>query len=165
MDKYNSEIWKDVRGYEGIYMVSNLGRVKSCKRKIIMRQKLNKGYLMVNLYKNSKLKTVHIHRLVAYAFVENTFKKPQVNHVDEDKLNNRSDNLEWVTPGENVNWGTRNKRTYKPVAQINKKTNCIIDTFASLTEASRITGLFMSEISRCCSYKAKTTGGYKFKFL
>lgn len=105
------EIWKDVQGYEGQYKVSNLGRVKSIKRKLdsgrsvsekilnsSSKKKTQDGYLMVALAG----KTFRVNRLVAAAFIPNPNNKPVVNHIDGDKENNKADNLEWATISENM---------------------------------------------------------------
>lgn len=106
------EIWKDINGYEGLYQVSNFGRVKSCERidannhpihEKILKQSKCQGYLCVNLYKNGVRKMVKVHRLVALAFIPNPYHKPEVGHKDETRDNNRVDNLEWVTTKENNN--------------------------------------------------------------
>lgn len=105
------EIWKDVRNYEGLYMVSNFGRVKSVERYVKGRysntQKIkgkiktpsikDNGYLIVNLYKNNKSSQKYVHRLVAEAFIDNPMNKPTVNHIDCDVKNNNVCNLEWNT--------------------------------------------------------------------
>lgn len=110
------EEWRNIPEYEGLYAISNLGRVKSLarivKRKDGTRQKYetrilrhhisNKGYHQVELRKNSRSKYPLIHRLVAEVFIENPDNKPQVNHIDGNKGNNRIDNLEWVTSSENA---------------------------------------------------------------
>jgi len=105
------EIWKDIPNYDGLYQVSNLGRVKSLvgwngkkyiKREKILKGGLNKkGYIQCVLSNNGIHKTVKIHRLVALYFIKNNKNKPQVNHIDCDKLNNKATNLEWVTNKEN----------------------------------------------------------------
>lgn len=118
------EIWKDCKHYEGLYQVSNYGRVKGLKRTIICKNGVEKpieekyitqhdngnGYLFVNLYKHNKSKREYVHRLVAMAFIPNPENKPTVNHKDEDKQNNHVDNLEWMTYKENNNYGTHNER-------------------------------------------------------
>lgn len=96
------ELWKDIEGYEGLYQVSNLGRVKSLKKGKILKQHDNgKGYMQVGLWKNNKGKCYYVHRLVSEAFVDNPENKPQINHKDKNKTNNCVYNLEWVTCKEN----------------------------------------------------------------
>ena len=108
------EIWKDIDGYEGLYKVSNLGRVKSLNylRKGIEKERIpnknNSGYLIVGLHKDGKIKNFLIHRLVAEAFIENVNDLPQVNHKDENKLNNCVENLEWCSAKYNSNYGEHN---------------------------------------------------------
>ena len=108
------EIWKDILGYEGLYQVSNYGRVRSLKygKEKILKQQINTdGYLHIDLYKNKKRKNYNVHRLVTIAFLENPNNYPQVNHKDENKQNNHIDNLEWCDYKYNCNYGTRkNKR-------------------------------------------------------
>lgn len=106
------EIWKDIEGYEGLYQVSNLGRVKrmrfinkntNIEKERIKSQKIRKdGYLEVALYKNGKGKYIQVHRLVAKSFIPNPKKLPQVNHIDGNKQNNKMDNLEWCDCQENM---------------------------------------------------------------
>lgn len=111
-----NEIWKDVPGYEGLYQVSNLGEVRSLpryekdknnklyKRKgvILKQSKTTTGYWKVELCKNGTRKSLKVHRLVALAFIVNTFNKPFINHKDGNPLNNIVDNLEWCTQSENI---------------------------------------------------------------
>ena len=110
------EIWKDIKGYEGKYMVSNLGRFKSLnyrrtgKEKILEGYPDKDGYLYVQLWKDGKGKNCRINRLVAQAFLENPQNLPEVNHKDEDKTNNRVENLEWCTTQYNIKYGTGIKR-------------------------------------------------------
>lgn len=111
------EVWKDICGYEGYYQVSNLGRVRSVDRKdrtgrslqsIIRSQSYDKyGYAILGLYKNGKMKTKKVHRLVAKAFVDNPNGFPEVNHKDENKKNNNANNLEWCTTKYNLTYGHR----------------------------------------------------------
>ena len=108
------ELWKDIKGYEGIYRVSNMGNVWSVRRERCLspqRHKSGSGvYLVVKLSLNGVVKSYKVHRLVAQAFIPNPDNKPQVNHKNENTLSNYASNLEWVTNKENANWGTRNDR-------------------------------------------------------
>ena len=98
------EIWKDIKNYESEYQISNLGRVKSKRANKIMKNVLDSnGYLICTLSVVGKRKKFSIHRLVASAFVDNNLHKSQVNHIDGNKQNNISTNLDWVTPKENTN--------------------------------------------------------------
>ena len=119
------EEWRPVVGYEGLYEVSNLGRVRSVdgyvkskgesyrlhKGKVLSPAKDTIGYLFVILHCNGKCKTIRIHRLVAQAFLLNPDNLTEVNHKDEDKTNNSVDNLEWCDHKYNMNFGTRNIRS------------------------------------------------------
>lgn len=105
------EIWRDVNGYEGLYQVSNYGRVKSLakngrKELILKLSKTIWGYLDIQLYKNGRNHHERIHRLVAKAFIPNPNNLPQVNHIDLNRQNNRVDNLEWCDVQHNY-WHTR----------------------------------------------------------
>lgn len=108
-----NEVWKDIPDYEGIYQVSNKGRIKSlarivgnCKRKdkIIVPKDNGSGYYKVNLYKNGKHKNHYVHKLVASVFINNENNKPCINHKDYNRKNNNVENLEWVTYKENNNY-------------------------------------------------------------
>lgn len=99
------ETWKDISGYNGEYQVSNLGRVRSFKKngiKIKIPQDNMIGYLKVALWKNNRRRCYYIHVLVAKAFVDNPEGKPEVDHKDRDRQNNRWDNLQWLTRTENM---------------------------------------------------------------
>lgn len=123
------EIWKDVVGYEGLYQVSNLGRVRSVDRTIedkfgrIKRKRLFKGkllrlnlckngYIIAVLWRNQRTKSCYVHRLVAMAFIPNHENKPEIDHIDGDRSNNRSNNLRWCTRKENLNFPLAQKRRY-----------------------------------------------------
>lgn len=107
-----NEVWKDIEGYEGIYRVSNLGRVKSLDRldgsgafrksRLLKLSLASVGYFRVNLCAKGKYESLYVHRLVAKAFIPNIDNKPSVNHIDGNKKNNSINNLEWVTPKENT---------------------------------------------------------------
>ena len=106
------EEWKNIKGYEGLYQVSNFGRVKSLNyhrtgKEVLMKpgrfvMKSGNAYYGVKLYKDSKMNVKLVHRLVAEAFIPNPENKPEVNHIDGNPSNNRVDNLEWVTRSENI---------------------------------------------------------------
>lgn len=119
------EIWKDVIGYEGLYQVSNLGNVKSLGNEFSRKERLlklsfqSKGYLTVVLQKDAKRKMVLVHRLVAEHFILNIYNKPQVNHINGIKTNNRVENLEWVSHRENLDHAINNDLTLK--GEKNKK--------------------------------------------
>lgn len=168
------ELWKSISGYEGLYEVSNLGRVKSIPRKnakggILHPSTSIWGYYLCGLWKNGKCKTFSVHRLVAEAFIPKIEGKDVINHIDCDKKNNCADNLEWTTQKENVrhsvklghyeNSGAENK----PVIQ-SEKQGAFENKFRSISEAARITGIPHQNISKCCNKKLKSAGGYLWRF-
>lgn len=181
------EVWKKVRGYDGRYEVSSLGRVRSYANgrwgnkedPIVLKQRnTTNGYLSVYLRKSGgKAKDFRIHRLVAEAFVSNPDAKPDVNHIDGDKHNNCAENLEWVTKSENSIHAFANglatpsdhqkevvsKLRSKPVIMLDRN-GCFQKRFASITKASNETGIDRSDIARCCKGKAKTAGGHKWEY-
>lgn len=164
-----NEIYKDIPGYEGLYQISNLGNVKSVKKnKLLAKNNNGTGYLYARLSKNSQVKNHYIHRLVAIAFLDNPDNLPQVNHIDEDKTNNRVDNLEWVTAKENSNHGTRTARAargcQKPINQYDLQGN-LIKSWDSGTEIAKAFGLSSStDITRCCKNIYKTAYGYQWRY-
>ena len=162
------EEWKDVKGYEGLYQVSSLGGVKRVTTgRILKGCKNSKGYLLVNLYKNSIVSNNTIHRLVAEAFIPNPDNKPQVNHIDEDKTNNKVSNLEWMTAKENINHGTHNERAGKtksiPIIATNLKTD-ESQEFYGVSECARQLGLHQQNITQVLQDKRRQTGGYIFEY-
>lgn len=167
------EIWKDIEGYEGLYQVSNLGRVKRLKGKYrkserILKQGINKqGYLLVCLCKDNTHKMGRVHRLVAQAFIPNSENKPQVNHIDEDKTNNNVDNIEWMTAKENNNHGSRNVRS--AISKGTKIKAIDIATgecneYYSIHECARELGLSHSNILKYLKGKLRHVGGYVFEY-
>ncbi len=175
------EIWKDIKGYEGLYQVSNLGRVKSLDKivksanqygAIFTRKKKGKilkpfstmsGYLQVTLYDEER-KNFLIHRLVAKNFIANTKKLPEVNHIDGNKNNNMFTNLEWVTKLENQQHAIKTGlRHIKTIYQYDLK-NGIINIWNNQYEASRETKIDQGSINRCCNKKQKTAGGYIWRY-
>ena len=183
------EIWKDIKGYEGIYQISNFGRVWSLERRVntwngyktieekeIKPSVCTNGYIKVVLYKDNTRKNFLLHRLVAEHFLERVKGKEQVNHKDENKANNRADNLEWCTPKENVNYGDSLRKR----AETQRRTGCQLNNiatskrvwcneygiaFASIRDAGRTLGIDHSSISKVCKGKLKSIKGLTFNYL
>lgn len=183
-DPYKDEIWKDIPGYENVYQVSTHGRLKSLEKKtttwngtktwpetIISPILQKSGYYHVGLWKNQKCKQSRLHRLVAEAFIPNDDpkNKTQVNHKNELKHDNHVDNLEWVTPKENTNYGNciskRSKSRAVPVDQYSLNGE-YITTFSSQAEANTYLGKAKndSHISSCCNGKQFSAYGYMWKY-
>lgn len=168
------EIWKDIIGYEGLYQVSNFGRVKSFKfgKERILKPGTNKyGYLIVILCKNGKVKHFYVHRLVAEAFIPNPHNYPCVNHKDECKTNNNVNNLEWCTYTYNNNYGTKIERIsknrdtskyFKPILQYTLD-GVFVREWKSIAEAGR-NGFNQGHITDCCRGVRKTHKGFIFKY-
>ncbi|MCI6614441.1 MAG: NUMOD4 domain-containing protein [Mollicutes bacterium] len=155
-----NEIWKDVIGYENLYKVSNWGRVKSFrfgKERILKTFKNKDGYLQVGLWKNNKRKIFLVHRLVAQAFLDNPNNLPEVNHKDENKLNNVVSNLEWCDRTYNVNYGTAIERMIKtaskPVLQYTLDGKFVRE-WESTRECER-NGYNHGHVASCCRGKLK----------
>ena len=187
------EVWKtavyDGELYEGLYKVSNWGRILSLnykntgKAELMNPYEVGGGYLQVKLSKNKETKTCLVHRLVAFTFLENPENKPEVNHKDEDKTNNfvflnedgsvdkEKSNLEWSTPKENSNHGTRNERIFekttngklsKPVLQLSLDGE-LIREYPSIMECER-NGFNHQHVCDCCLGKQKTHKGFRFMY-
>ena len=182
----DTEIWKDIEGYEGLYQASSLGRIRSLDREVrnynrwhIEHAKLIKGrilkqlldrydYPRVWLYKSGKTKKFKlVSRLVAETFIPNPNNLPQVNHKDENKTNNRVDNLEWCDANYNSNYGTRKKRVgrkhEKSIYQLDLNGNEIMCWF-SVTWAAEGTNTPIAGISQCLTGNRKISGGYMWKY-
>lgn len=164
------EVWKDVVGYEGLYQVSDLGRVKSLPRPPVRYQGRemtqhcdSKGYKRLWLCKEGVSKNYKVHRLVAEAFIPNPNNLPQVNHKDEDKSNNFVGNLEWCDNRYNA---TYNGRMEKITRKISRRVRCLETNvlYDSVKEASRKTGVAHSNIVYVCQGKFKQAKGYHFKY-
>lgn len=163
----SKEIWKDIEGYEGLYQVSNLGRVKSNLRKgkILKSNSTYDGYYNVTLSKNGKLKTYRIHRLVCIAFLDNPLNKSEVNHIDGNKKNNNIENLEWCTRSENA------EHAHKTGLNTGKKVSIyqfdkfghLVKTWKSQTDASKSLKIPQSLISSCCKLERKHAGGFTWR--
>ena len=162
-----NEEWRDVVGYEGRYQVSSMGRVKSFKwnKERFLKPSMDKdGYLLVTLCAGGKPKTLKVHRLVCEAFHENPDNKPQVNHINEDKTDNRACNLEWCTCKQNVNHGSRNERVSKPVGQYSLDGK-LIKLWPSTMEVQRQTGFSQGNISQVANGKYKQAYGCIWKYV
>lgn len=180
------EEWRDVVGFEDYYQVSNIGRVKSkdryiCRKdgtllhvkerimKCVRYRPKGSSYdrLKVSLSVGCKRYTLTVHRMVAIAFIPNPNNYPQINHKDENPLNNNVDNLEWCTAEYNHNYGTRNERHRE---KLKKKVNVFdichnyIKQFNSLQEAAYSLNLDPSSITKVCKGKYKHCGNYIFEY-
>ena len=164
------EIWKPVPGYEGLYWVSDLGRVKSLKHgkeRILRPAKNSRGYLQVVLCKDGKVKRLYVHRLVWIAFNGPIPEGYEVNHISEDKTDCRLANLNLMTHKENNNWGTRNRRAAKALSKMVEQHTLDgnhICTWFSTIGIQRELGYSQSYISACCLGKRKTAYGFVWKY-
>lgn len=174
----SEEIWKDILGYEGLYQVSTLGRVRSVDRAIYQQGRIvnykgvlmtpyimKNGYTAIRLSKNGKKHNYLIHRLVAISFVKNANNEMYVNHIDENKTNNNADNLEWCSREYNINYGTSTMRRAKKmgtkIVRYDKHGN-FIDSFYSIREAERCTKISRQNIISVLD-KNLTGGGYVWR--
>lgn len=188
--KYMKEVWKPIQGYEGLYEVSNIGRVKALpkvfrnklgylnhfKEKFLSPVKDGKGYLMVWLFLEGKgRKMFKVHRLVASAFIPNPENKPQVDHINTKVYDNRVENLRWVTEKENSNneltlihnaahaiKGANNK----DAKRVNQYTMSgeFVKEWGCMTDIEREYGYNHSKVSMCCNGKRSHAYGYRWSF-
>ena len=176
------EVWKDIKGYEGLYQASSLGRIKSLDRteycggcveyrkrkgRIIPFKVGKQNYLRVHLSKEGKRNIFPVSHLIFETFNGPIPKGMQVNHINEDRTDNRPENLNLMTPKENCNWGTRNKRISlhlkKPVTQI-LPDGTEFFSFFSATDAANGNDTLRKHITACCTGKRKTAGGFKWRY-
>ena len=187
------EIWKDIKGYENLYQISNMGRVKSLERIIIrcdnktqtIKEKIlktrigNNGYYTIILSKKGEIKKIDIHRLIAIAFIPNPDNKPCIDHINGDRTDNRIENLRWVTQKENINnpisiSKMKNnhhlKNTFgaehplsKPILQFTLDGK-LVRKWESAVDIKKELGFNNCHISSCCNGKRKTANGYIWKY-
>ena len=177
------ETWREIAGYEGLYAISSLGRIKRLEhwknqkttrsdkyyryKKLsekILRPYSNGRYEAIDLSKDNVITTYLVHRLVAINFIDNPNNLPEVNHKDCNGLNNRVDNLEWCDRIYNINYADR---TLKAAKAVEKKVLCVETgvVYDSGTKAANALGLLKSKISQACNGKRATTGGLHWRFV
>ena len=177
------EEWRDIKGYEGLYQVSNLGRIKSINynntksEKIRTLSKDKDGYLILELSKNGRVKNFRVHRLVAEAFIPNPNNLPEVNHKIDDyehRSDNRVENLEWCTREYNCNYGTIKEKQSKNHANVSgsknpraRKVRCVTTgkIFNCIKEAAEFYGIDRRSISSCCKGRYKTAGKMRWEYM
>lgn len=157
--------WKIIKDYEN-YEVSDSGLVRNRKTGRELKGLDNRGYLRVCLYKYDKQTFKSIHRLVAETFIPNPDKKPEVNHINEIKCDNRIENLEWMTSKENMNYGNRSKRQAvsksKPIIVIYRDNT--YEYYPSATICAEELGLWKGNINSVIKGRRKTAGGLRFEY-
>lgn len=153
------EKWKIIDGFED-YEVSTFGRIRH-NNKILSLSKNTSGYFKVNLYNNSKSKTVYVHRIVAKAFISNVNNLNEINHIDENKLNNHVDNLEWCDTYYNNKYGTKTLRQSKAISKkiLVIDVNNNINRYNSINEAAIALNCSKSNISRVINRPTKRCKG------
>lgn len=181
------EIWKDVVGYEGLYLISNFGSIKKANGKLVSQYLTNSNYLYVWLMKNETYKQCRVHHLVAQAFIPNPENKPQINHKDAIRFNNKVDNLEWVTPKENIQHALKlntmrgeckkrpnpilaeNYKSNVPVAIISNITNLIVNRYENKIIATKKcrNKMFVEPdyYFICMSEKARNNLPYRWEYI
>lgn len=160
--------WKDAVGYEGLFEVSNTGKVRSLKTGTIRKTRIDRyGYEMLTLRKNGSTRTELVHRLVANAFIDNPNGYPQVNHKDENARNNQATNLEWCTGLYNVRYGTGLKRSS---ASRRKAVECYtldgqyVRQYAGIKPTGKEMGIRAASITACCAGRIDSAGGYRWAY-
>lgn len=173
-----NEIWKDIKDYEGLYQVSNLGNIKRVQRKRYDRNQLleekiikvifpkNKWYPYFSLCKNGVAKNHYLHRVLAIAFIPNPNNYPCINHIDGNKQNNNLNNLEWCSFSHNNKEAHKlklNRGTAKTTLQFDKQGNFIKEWF-STRQAEKQLNIANGNVSACCIGNKKSAGGYIWKY-
>lgn len=177
--------WRPVKDYELNYLVSNTGLVFSnLTNKILKFNRMNNGYLSVELFNKGKSKRLLVHRIVAQSFIDNPNNYPVINHKDENKYNNNVDNLEWCTQKYNANYGNalikksknfKSTERHKQVARLNAlsrqipvlqftKSGEFLKRFNSAAEASKLLKINASHIGETCKQIRKSAGGFCWQY-
>lgn len=185
-----NEEWRDIKGFEGYYQISSLGRIKSLKRLIIRRDgkpypqkecflkpsKNRKGYLTGQLSKDYKTTFYQVHRLVAEAFIPNVYNLPQVNHIDGNKENNSVDNLEWISNYDNmqhsIKTGLRDVKEISNKMKTAKRREVLqysiygefIKHWKSIKDVETELKIPNQNIVKVCQGKRHTAGGYVWEY-
>ena len=182
------EEWRNIKGYEGLYQISNYGRVRSSYKGVwnILKPIDNgKGYKHIKLFKGGKRKPYYIHRLVAQTFIDNPNNYTEVNHIDENKENNHMDNLEWCNREYNLSYNLGIKRRAESrkgkcvgikncmygrkgeVHPASKKVKCITtgEIFGSVKEAANKYNIHPSNITKCCKGNLKTAAKMEWEYF
>lgn len=179
--KMDKEEWRDIPGWEGVYQVSNKGNIVSLnynrtrKRRLRIPRIGKGGYLYINLHKSGVTKTMKIHRIVAMTFIPNPKNLPQINHKDENKLNNNAENLEWCDSSYNNKYGSRPRKVLdahkrngsskaeRAVVKLDRH-GTIVAEFVSISEAARQSCVSRSCIRDCVLGRQHTCVGYFWKY-
>lgn len=166
-----TELWKDVKGYEGLYQVSNFGRIRRDGR-VLKTPPDSNGYCITVLCKDGIHHCTKVHQLVAEAFVPKADGDTEINHIDECKTNNRADNLEWCTRLKNIRHGTgiarralaqKNRHGSKHITQY-RLDGTFVKEFPSVREVTRELGYDRAFITRCAKGKHSSAYGYRWEF-
>ena len=186
LEDMEGEIWKDIEGYEGLYQISNMGRVKSLnynktKKPGILKQAIgSRGYCFVSLHKNNQKKSRNVHVLVAKTFIPNVEGKESVDHINTIKEDNRVCNLRWATATEQMSGNEITHERMKEIGKVYGKINikkaiestkrrvkCTTTNkiFNSIVEASQYYGITRAHVSSCCRGKRKTCGGMQWEYI
>ena len=161
------EQWKPIKGYEELYEISSYGNICiKTKEKKFKLNKNSRGYIVITFTKNKIQKSYSVHRLVAEAFIPNPENKPQVNHINGDKTDNRVENLEWCTGSENMKHCYKNNLQKKRCKRVTQYTldNQFVKTWDSLIQIEKELNINHSKISMVCNGKRKNAGNYIWRF-
>lgn len=171
-------MWKQITGYEGIYEVSSEGKVRNMYGKVLKTYIINSGYECIKLYKNQKAKAFLVHRLVGREFCEGFSEELDIDHINNERLDNRADNLQWVTRKENIrDCVIRGVNSIKKarefidntvaVEMLDRHTEEPLKTFKSIKEAAlTVSGKPNgSHITAVCKGNKKTAYGYKWRYI